>query len=67
MVCKEPKLFFEETQQAYIKRHRQLKKKKNRPCFVKYDTKYLWEESRLRKLAVNPGHFFVGDFLVEGR
>lgn len=57
MVCKEPKPFLKKLSKPRLKATDSEKKNKE-ACYVKYDTKYLWAESRLRnQLAVNPGHF----------
>ena len=58
MVCEKPKPFLKKLSKPRVK-GTDNKKKKNSPCFVKYDTKCLWAESRLRKVvSCKPRPFF---------
>ena len=67
MVCKEPKPFLKKLSKPRLKATDSKKKKIKRFCFVKYDTKYLWAESRLRKLvSCKPRPFFCGGFSSGG-
>ena len=62
MVCEEPKPFLKKLSKPRLKgtdSKNKTKQNKKNPCFVKYDTKCLWAESRLRKVvSCKPKPFF---------